>query len=85
MAKEPKPIGKITHYFDKIKVAIVKFNKKVSVGETVRFRGMHTDFVQKIDSMQYEHESIKSAAKGKEVGIKVKKKVHETDKVYPDT
>jgi len=58
---EKKPIGKITHYFDKISVAIIKFNKKVSVGEMIKFKGANTDFSQKIASMQFDHKDISSA------------------------
>ena len=77
-----KPIGRVTHFFGKIKVAIVKFNKKVPVGKTLHFKGATTDFKDVIKSMQYEHKSIKSAPKGKQVGIKVKRQVREGDEVY---
>lgn len=77
-----KPIGKVTHFFGNISVAIVKFSKPVRVGATVRFVGMHTDFTQVIASMQYDHQPIALAKKGKEVGIKVKKGVHEGNLVY---
>jgi len=80
--KEEKPIGKITHYYDHIGVAIIKFNKAVKKGEMITIRGAHTDFTQKIDSIQYDHKDISAAKKGQEVGIKVKEKVHNTDKVY---
>jgi len=50
---EEKPIGKITHYYGKIGVAIVKFNREVKVGERVHFKGPHTDFTQQLSSMQY--------------------------------
>ena len=80
--KEPKPIGAVTHYYGEIEVAIVKFSKPVAVGTTVRFKGENTDFAQKIASMQYEHEAIKSAKKGQQVGIKVKEKVHEGNEVF---
>jgi len=79
---EEKPIGKITHYYGGIGVAIVKFNREVEVGEEVHFKGAHTDFTQTIDSMQYDHKDIKSAKKGQEVGIKVGEKVHEGDEVF---
>lgn len=79
---EEKPIGRVTHYFGKINVAIVKFNREVKAGETVHFKGAHTDFNQKIESMQYEHEDIEKAEKGQEVGIKVNQKVHEGDEVF---
>lgn len=79
---EEKPIGKITHYYGKINVAIVKFNREVKVGETVHFKGPHTDFTQQISSMQYDHKDIESAKKGQEVGIKVDQKIREGDEVY---
>jgi putative protease len=80
--KEPKPIGEVTHYYGNIEVAIVKFSKPVKVGITVRFKGATTDFTQTIDSMQFEHEQIKEAKKGQQVGIKVKDTVHEGNEVY---
>lgn len=79
---EQKPIGEITHYYSGIGVAIVKFKQEVKVGETVHFKGAHTDFTQTIESMQYDHKDVKSAKKGQEVGIKVNEKVREGDKVY---
>jgi len=80
--KEPKPIGIVTHYFSHISVAIVKFNKAISVGTKVHFKGATTDFEETITSMQYNHEDIKTAKKGQEVGIKVGDKVREGDEVY---
>jgi len=77
-----KPIGSVTHFFTKIKVAIVKFKKPVSVGTTIAIRGNKSDFEHKIVSMQFDHEMIKKAPKGKEVGIKVSKRVREGDSVF---
>lgn len=82
MAKKLAPIGEVTHVYSKIGVAIVKFLKPVSVGETIRIKGHSEDFVQTVDSMQYDHKPIEKAAKGQEVGIKIGEKVHEGDKVY---
>lgn len=78
-----KPIGEVTHYYSHLGVAIVKFNKAVSRGEKIHFRGAHTDFEETIKSMQYDHQDIETAKKGQEVGIKVGEKVREGDKVYP--
>lgn len=79
--KETKPIGAVTHFFSGIKVAIIKFKKPVKVGANIRISGATTDFTQRIASMQFEHESIKVAKKGKSVGVKVSKKVREGDEV----
>lgn len=79
---EEKPIGKVTHYYGGIGVAIVKFNREVKIGDSIRFKGAHTDFSQKIESMQYDHKDIEKAKKGQEVGIKVDEKVREGDEVF---
>lgn len=77
-----KPIGVVTHFYTKIKVAIVKFKKQVAVGQTVAIRGNKTDFEHKIVSMQLDHEAIKKAPKGKQIGIKVGKRVREGDEIF---
>lgn len=81
-SSEPKPIGEVTHFYGHLNVAIVKFSKAVKVGERVKFKGVTTDFLETISSMQFEHKPIESAKKGQEVGIKVSGKVREGDEVY---
>lgn len=82
MVKE-KPIGEIVHYFSKIKVAVVKLNSPLSEGDKIRITGGEdTDFEQPVKSMQQDHEKIKKAKKGAEIGLKVKDKVREGYKVY---
>ena len=81
-AKKEATIGTVTHFFRKIKVAVVKFKKPVSAGTKVRFRGATTNFVQKIGSMQYDHKPLDRAPKGKQVGMKVEKRVRGGDEVY---
>jgi len=80
---EEKPIGEVTHFYKNIGVAVVKFSKAVKVGDTVHFRGATTDFTQKIGSMQFDHEEVDAAKKGKEVGLKVDERVRVGDEVYP--
>ena len=80
--KAEKPVGKVTHYYNKIKVAVVKFGAPIKVGARVQFKGATTNFSQTIDSMQYEHEQIKVAKKGQSLGMKVSKRVREGDEIY---
>ena len=80
--KAPKPIGAVTHYYHEIGVAIVKFNQNVPVGIELYFKGATTDFRDTVKSMQYDHKPIMKAPKGKQVGIKVKKRVREGDEVH---
>lgn len=80
--KEGKIIGKITHYFDKIGVAVIELSEKLKVGETIRIIGGEMDFEQEVESMEVEHEKVQEAKKGDGVGLKVSQKVHEGYKVY---
>ncbi len=80
--KKGKPIGKITHFYGHIGVAIVKFNQKVPAGTELYFKGATTDFKEIAKSMQYNHVAITAAPKGKQIGLKVKKKVRQGDLVY---
>lgn len=77
-----KEIGKITHYYDKISVAVVELSGTLKVGDKIRIKGNFTDFEQNIDSMQIEHEQMKVAKKGQAIGLKVDDKVREHDIVY---
>ena len=79
---QPKPIGKVTHFYGNLGVAIVKFNKKIDAGSKLHFQGATTDFTETVNSMQFDHKPIESASRGKEVGIKVKGKVREGDEVF---
>lgn len=83
VVKKEKKIGKITHYFDKIKVIVVKLSDNLSVGDTIRVvGGENTDFKQKIVSMEIKGEKIKKAKKGKVIGVKVKEKAREGYKIF---
>lgn len=81
--EEGKLIGRITHYFDKIEVAVIELTVPLAVGDTIRVvGGEDTDFTQEVESMEVEHEKIKKAKKGDSVGLKIKEKVREGYKVY---
>lgn len=82
--KKPKKIGKVVHYYGGIKVAIVKFNKDIKAGREVRFKGNTTDFKQTVSSMQFDHKEVKTAKKGKQIGVKVKSRVRDGDEVFEE-
>lgn len=78
-----EPAAEVLHYFDKIKVAVLKVNSPLTAGDKIRIvGGEDTDFEQMIESMQVEHEQIDKARKGDEIGVKVKEKVRDGYKVY---
>ena len=75
-------IGEVTHYYNKISVAVVKLSQDLKVGDSVHFLGRHTDLQQEITSMQIEHQSVTEVTAGDEVAIKVKQRVHRGDSVF---
>lgn len=84
LPKKPKEkvLGMVDHYFGKIAVAAIKLKAPIHVGDVIHIKGHTTDFVQKIDSIQIEHQSVPAAKKGDDIGIKVKGHVREHDVVY---
>lgn len=76
-------IGKVTHYYDKIQVAIVDLAADLAVGDKIKFvRGGEDVFEQNVDSIQIEHEKKESAKKGEVVGLRVEKEVKEGAEVF---
>jgi len=82
MSKERKLIGKVTHYFNKIGVAVIKLEGELKVGDTIEIDNKGEVFEQKVDSMQIDNNSIEKAGEGQEVGMKVKQPVKENALVY---
>jgi hypothetical protein len=77
-----KVVGKVTHYFPKVGVAVVRIADELHTGDQVRISGPHENFSQQVTSMQVEHQAIASAGKGQEVGMKVSQAVRPGDLVY---
>ncbi|MBI2047264.1 translation elongation factor-like protein [Candidatus Pacearchaeota archaeon] len=79
---EEKEIGKVTHYFDGINVAVVELTAALKKGDKIKLKGATTDFEQKVESMQIEHEPVDKAKKGDAIGMKVADRVRPNDRVY---
>jgi putative protease len=79
---EKKPVGKITHYFSKISVAVVELTDELKVGDEISIEGNKTNFQQKVESMQIEHKQIEEAKANDVIGLKVIDKVREGDTVF---
>ena len=82
MEEEKKLVGKVTHYYSKISVAVIELTDSLSVGDEISIEGANTNFTQPIESMQVMHKNIQEAKKGDAIGLKVKDKVREGDSVY---
>ena len=80
--EQGKLIGKVTHFFSHISVAVIELSDVLNVGDTIRIVGGETDFNQTVDSMEIEHEKVQTAKPGDSVGTKVAQKVRDGYKVY---
>ena len=76
-------IGKVTHYFDKIGVAVIEvMNEKLKVGDTVKISGHDQEFKQKVVSLQVEHDKVPEIAAGESGAMKTDKPVKAGDMLY---
>ncbi len=77
-----KGIGAITHYFPKVRAAVVKLTAALSTGDMIKIKGHTSDFTQKAESIQIDKVAINSAKKGQEIGLLVNSRVRKGDIVY---
>lgn len=79
-----KPLGKVTHFFDKISVAIIALTEGLAVGEKVKFvdEKHGVSFEQTVDSLQLDHKELTQADAGTEAATKIIQPVKEGTLVY---
>ena len=86
VVKKPKEkgklIGRVTHYFPKVRAAVVKLKAPLAIGDQVKIKGHTTDFTQNVASIQIDHVPINLAKKGQEIGLLVDSRVRQNDIVY---
>lgn len=83
MEAEEMQVGKVSHYFTKIGVAVVEVTDgSIKVGDTIHIKGHTTDFRQKVQSMQIEQDKIDIAEPGQSIGLRVDEPVRAHDAVY---
>ena len=76
-------IGSVTHYYNNLHVATVEITTgELHVGDTIHITGHTSDFVQKITSMELDHERVEVAKPGDIVGVEVDEHAREHDSVY---
>ena len=80
--EELREVGKVSHFFGRINVAIIKVKDTISVGDRILIKGPSTDLEQTVDSMEIEHAKVQRAEAGQSIGMKVNTRVREKDVVY---
>ncbi|MDQ1336390.1 MAG: hypothetical protein QG552_3340 [Thermodesulfobacteriota bacterium] len=81
MAEEQ--VGVIVKFFAKPSVAALEVTRgTIQKGDLLRYKGHTTDFTEEIASMEVDNQPVDEVKTGDLVGVKVKEKVREGDKVY---
>jgi len=75
-------VGVVTHYYDKIGVAIIDLIASLAVGDKIKIVKDDQEFEQTVESMQIEHKQVDTAKKGDSIGFKVNQEVKEKAEVY---
>jgi len=76
-------VGLIVKFFAKPGVAAVEVtNGSIKKGDLLKYSGHTTDFTEPVASMEVDNQAVEEAVAGQMVGIKVKERVREGDKVY---
>jgi hypothetical protein len=79
-------VGFVTHYYGHLSVAAIRLDAgSLQVGDTIRILGHTSDFRQRVESMQIEHQPVTEAGKRQEIGLKVTQHARENDDVYKVT
>lgn len=81
---EKKLVGEVTHYFQKIGVAVVSLSDELCKGDRISVEGATTSFEQTVESMEIEKKKVERASAGQSIGLKVKERVRPGDKVFKE-
>lgn len=76
-------VGIIVKFFAKPSVAAIQVTSgTIKVGDVLKYSGHTTDFTEAVASMQVDNAPVEEVEAGAMVGIQVKERVRENDKVY---
>jgi putative protease len=77
-------VGVVTHYWNHVKVAGVHLTGPIDVGDHIHIVGHTSDFEQDVGSIEVDHQRVRHADAGDDVGIHVVEHAREHDAVYKD-
>jgi hypothetical protein len=81
-ASVPERIGVVSHYYGHAEAGIITIEAgELRVGDTLHFRGHTTDFYQRVERIEVDHQPVESATVGQVVGVEVSQRVREGDEV----
>jgi putative protease len=76
-------IGEVIKFFAKPSVAAVQITEgELQVGDSIKFSGHTTEFVNVVASMEVNNASVQKAVTGDLIGLKVSDRVRPGDEVF---
>jgi len=76
-------VGVVVKFFVKPSVAAIEVTSgSIKTGDLLKYKGHTTDFDEQVTSMEKDNQVIDEAKVGDLIGIKVKDRVRENDKIY---
>lgn len=76
-------VAVVVKFFSKPSVAALEITSgTIKKGDILRYKGHTTDFTEEVLSMEIDNQSVDEAKAGDLIGLKVKERVREHDKVY---
>jgi putative protease len=76
-------VGVVVKFFAKPSVAAIEVTGgSIKTGDVLAYKGHTTDFSEEVTRIEKDNQAIEEAIAGDLVGIKVKERVRENDKVY---
>lgn len=76
-------VAVVVKFFAKPSVAALEVtNGTIKQGDLLRYKGHTTDFTEEVASMQVDNQPVDEGKVGDLIGLKVKERVREHDKVY---
>lgn len=76
-------VAVVVKFFAKPSVAAIKITSgTIKIGDQLKYKGYTTDFIEEVTSMEVDNLPVTEAKAGDLVGVKVKERVRENDRVY---
>ena len=76
-------VAVVVKFFAKPSVAALEVtNGNIKKGDLLRYKGHTTDFTEEVSSMEIDNQPVEEVKVGDLVGLKVKERVREKDRVY---
>ena len=76
-------VGVVVNFYVKPSVAAIKVTGgSIRKGDLLKYKGHTTDFTEEVASIEIENQPVEEAKSGDMVGVKVKERVREKDRIY---